>query len=364
MPQDFPLTRRPQNGSSSPKAEGTPSVFSKRLCLRFPERHRILPVFLPFLGCPARCVYCAQDRQTGVHSADSVQRILEEAEAKLAPDTGEIAFYGGTFTSLPPADRRLCLSFYASAQKKIRGLSARCSTRPDALPAEILAELRGSGLGLIELGIQSFDDEALALTRRGYTGKTAEEGCRSVTDAGFRLGIQLLPGMPGCTPEIFLNDVKKALSFHPSCLRFYPCLVPDGTPLAQWYRQGRYAPWTHEETVAALGKGLLLAWKADTPVIRLSVAPEPSFDAAVLAGPRHPALGALIQAEALLLAAEEAVSSLPGKPVRLELPHRCQGFIWGNRGSLKPRWQALGLDPSKIVFSRQQDALLMWKEEK
>jgi hypothetical protein len=32
------------------------------------------------------------------------------------------------------------------------------------------------------------------------------------------------------------------------------------------------------------------------PVIRLSVAPEPAFDSAVLAGPRHPALGALIQA--------------------------------------------------------------------
>ena len=84
--------------------------------------------------------------------------------------------------------------------------------------------------------------------------------------------------------------------------------MPEGTVLARWYREGSYRPWTVEETVRTLGAALNMAWQARVPVIRLAVAPEPAFDKALLAGPRHPALGALIQAEALLLAAQDAAA--------------------------------------------------------
>ena len=97
-----------------------------------------------------------------------------------------------------------------------------------------------------------------------------------------------------------------------------------------------------EQTVRTLGEALNMAWQAQVPVIRLSVAPESAFDAALLAGPRHPALGALIQAEALLRAAENAVNALGRAPERLTLPQSCQGFMYGDRGALKSRWQALG----------------------
>ncbi len=318
---------------------------------------RIIPVFLPFLGCPGHCVYCAQDRQTGEGASENVCDILEKACAATSemppcrPGEGrELAFYGGTFTAIPPSDRKSCLDFLCRLRREGRITRARCSTRPDALAPEVLEELRQNGVDLVELGIQSFDDDALALSRRGYSGRAAEEGCRKVLEAGLALGVQLLPGMPGSTPDVFLADVKKALSLSPSCLRFYPCLVPEGTVLARWYREGRYAPWTTEETVKTLGEALRLAWQADVSVIRLSVAPEPAFDATLLAGPRHPALGALIQAEALLLSAEDAVHRLGHAPVRLTLPRFCQGFMYGDKGTLKARWQSLGLTPENIVF--------------
>ena len=272
----------------------------------------------------------------------------------------ELAFYGGTFTALPSSDRKLCLDFLHELRREGRITRARCSTRPDALAPEVLEELCQNGVDLVELGIQSFDDGALSLSRRGYSGKAAEEGCRKVLEAGLALGVQLLPGMPGSTPEIFLADVKKALSLSPSCLRFYPCLVPEGTVLGLWYLEGRYAPWTMEETVSALGEALRLAWQAEVAVIRLSVAPEPAFDAALLAGPRHPALGALIQAEALLLSTEEAVHRLGRAPQSLTLPRSCQGFMYGDRGKLKARWRALGLGPENIVFDENvSDAVLL-----
>ncbi|WP_294445846.1 radical SAM protein [uncultured Mailhella sp.] len=327
---------------------------------------RIIPVFLPFLGCPCHCVYCAQDKQTGEDASENVRDILEKACAATsemppcrAGENRELAFYGGTFTALPSVDRTSCLDFLSRLRREGRITRARCSTRPDALAPKVLKELLQNGVDLVELGIQSFDDDALALSRRGYSGRDAEEGCRKVHEAGLSLGVQLLPGMPGSTPEVFLADVRKALSLSPSCLRFYPCLVPEGTVLARWYREGRYVPWTIEETVKTLGEALRLAWQADVSVIRLSVAPEPAFDAALLAGPRHPALGALIQAEALLLSAEDAVRRLGHAPVRLTLPRFCQGFMYGDKGTLKERWQALGLGPERIVFDRNTRSAML-----
>lgn len=323
---------------------------------------RIFPVFLPFLGCPGHCVYCAQDRQTGQSAAEKIPAVLARAALALADfpscapgEERELAFYGGTFTALPPDDRRLCLAFLERMRREKRITRARCSTRPDALDPAVLQEIAAAGISLVELGIQSFDDHALQLSRRGYDGRTAAAGCRAVTDAGLQLGIQLLPGMPGSSPEVFLEDVQRALSFRPACLRFYPCLVPDGTVLARWFREGTFAPWTTEQTVQTLGRALRLAWRQQIPVIRLSVAPEPAFDAALLAGPRHPALGALIQAEALLLATEDAVARLGRAPERLVLPGACQGFMYGDRGVLKERWRSLGLGPERIVFDAKAD---------
>ena len=347
-----------------PYSHESPPCSSVR-SVRFPvgTKHRragrIHPVFLPFLGCPGQCVYCAQDKQTGTCASPDIRNILDRAQDTLAllppctdGDARELAFYGGTFTSLPAGERAACLAFLRRLLDEGRITHARCSTRPDALDSAVLKELLRFGVSLVELGIQSFDDNALTLSRRGYSGSTAENGCRAVLEAGLELGIQLLPGMPGSTPDVFLSDVRRALALRPSCLRFYPCLVPEGTVLARWFREGSFRPWTLEETVRTLGQALNLAWQARVPVIRLAVAPEPSFDTALLAGPRHPALGALIQAEALLLAAEDALHRLGREPERLTLPAFCQGFLYGDRGTLKERWLALHLGPERLHFDK------------
>ena len=67
----------------------------------------IIPVFIPYQGCPHKCIYCRQDKITSqpedaVHGHD-VQRVIEQArKSKKFPGSNyrEVAFYGGTFTSL------------------------------------------------------------------------------------------------------------------------------------------------------------------------------------------------------------------------------------------------------------------------
>lgn len=361
------------------------------------RRPRILPVFLPFAGCPTRCVFCAQDVQTGQRGGThGVAHALALAEARLAqearlqrdattggypephapsaPDTGpavsardhtppplEIAFYGGTFTLLPEAERAACLDLAHRWRQRGVVCRVRCSTRPDAVTERGLDALRTAGMDCVELGVQSFDDAALAAASRGYAGAVARAACAMVAGAGLELGVQLMPGMPGVTPEVFRADVRTALlpdvdEAPPlaAFLRFYPCLVLRGTPLAERWRSGSYIPWTLDTTVDALADGLLAAWARGVAVVRMGLSPEDGLDDAVLAGPVHPALGQLAKAEALRRHVAAHLALLPGPPVRLGVPRRLRGLLWGHANGLVDAYAAMGITRA-MVYWRDDD---------
>ena len=90
-------------------------------------RQAVVPVFLPFRGCPVRCVFCAQDVQTGIggcQNPDSTESsrtasvegllLVARENLRLRHESGqpaaELAFYGGTFTALPEEDMAACLN--------------------------------------------------------------------------------------------------------------------------------------------------------------------------------------------------------------------------------------------------------------
>lgn len=326
--------------------------------------HGIYPIFLPFLGCPGRCVFCAQDRQSGTppHTPDSLDALLTRATHDLAARAPgkpmELGFYGGTFTLLPHWALQRCLRFLAGALDRGLAHAARCSTRPDALPPPLLAHLAQNGLAMVEVGVQSFADTALSSSRRGHDSATARAGCTAVRAAGLKLGVQLMPGMPGTHPQTFVDDVRTALELGADCLRFYPCLVLEGTELARMWRAGAYTPWPLDATLEALAAGLTLAQAAGVPVIRMGLAPQTGLEGAILAGPTHPALGSAVQGLALLArvrARLDAAQATPpaGRPFALELPAHCQGHFWGHGKNLARHWRALGL--THVRFTHRAD---------
>ena len=353
----------------------TPGPKPWRILARFPHpepqqpapKARILPVFLPFAGCPQRCVFCDQAAQTGQapEPLDALYHRLEallsqppavdaapgnspgQRSAESPPPAQELAFYGGTFTALPePWPRRfmeLAGRFLASGRLS----RIRCSTRPDAVDPTQLAELKDLGLSLVELGVQSFDDAALLASQRGYDGQTARRACQAVGEAGLSLGIQLMPGLPGHTPAAFQADVAQAAAFAPKLARLYPCLVLAGTPLAERWRTGAYAPWDLEATVEQLALALPVLWAAGVPTARMGLAEQQGLT--VLAGPRHPALGQMARSAALLAVVRQRLAELaqargtPEIPAILALPRRLQGEALGHKNALAPHYAALGL---------------------
>ena len=72
------------------------------------DRYLIIPVFLPHMGCPHRCVFCNQQAITRTQSVlPSPEHLQRTVKTFLAyPRKGrkriQIAFFGGNFLGLAP----------------------------------------------------------------------------------------------------------------------------------------------------------------------------------------------------------------------------------------------------------------------
>ncbi|WP_245796715.1 elongator complex protein 3 [Halodesulfovibrio marinisediminis] len=307
---------------------------------------------MPFAGCKSRCVYCSQTVQTGTAESQLkniyifLQQALEDAEDNAGY---EVAFYGGTFTAIPFEWQKRFVALASEFALSGKVIGVRCSTRPDAVNSEQLRELKELGLKTVELGVQSYNNKVLSISKRDYTQESIVSACNAVRKNSLELGIQLLPGLPGMDKKIFLDDVKKTCALSPAVVRLYPCLVFKNTILASWYTRGEFAPWELNDTVEALGSGLLMLWQDGIRVIRIGVAQEDGLTDSLVAGPFHPAIGNMVRSEALRCFLVEKMETLSRPFSRLLLPRRYQGELWGYKGAYKKFWGERGLSPSTVV---------------
>lgn len=331
---------------------------------------QIYPAFIPFAGCKTRCVFCSQNLQTGqeLESPQSIVKRVEEHFSVVDYNKPlDLAFYGGTFTSLPDDEQRGYLALARRLKEKGAVRQVRCSTRPDAVTPNQLKKLREWGLDCIELGVQSFCSVPLSASLRGYSGASAYQACQMVQETGMSLGVQLMPGMPGQSERHFAEDIKICLELKPDAVRLYPCLVIRGTTLAARWERGYYQPWTLDETLERLSPAVLSLWEQGVRTIRLGLAPEESLLPNILDGPFHPALGQCLRSRALhiflknKLVTGESESLVKGK--KLLAPRRVQGEFFGHKGDLKAAYAEMGLTTSNVEWHHNEYFELLEPEE-
>ena len=260
----------------------------------------VIPVFIPHQGCPHQCLFCNQNSITGREAGVEVVEIEHTVTSWLARAYGragvQVAFYGGSFTCLPRARQEELLGGVQPFLARGDVACIRLSTRPDCLDAEICTFLKKMGVAIVELGVQSLDDEVLRRSQRGHTAGDCHRAVGLLHEAGIEVGIQLMPGLPGESGLSFLKGVREAIGLAPAFVRLYPVLVVGHSGLAEMYRLGNYRPLTLNRAVALCRQAKQMFAQAGIRVVRIGLQPSASLEKELLAGPYHPAFGELVAA--------------------------------------------------------------------
>lgn len=264
-------------------------------------KHYNIPIFINHIGCPNSCVFCSQKKINGVETdtlpSDVLKGVEEYLEYLPKESEIEVAFFGGTFTGLSYSLQREYLEvvkpFIDSG--KIKGI--RLSTRPDYIDEKILIQLKKYGVTTIELGVQSLDQKVLDLTERAYEVERVYKSVELIKKFGFKIGIQLMLGLPGADFQSDYETAKKTVFLKPDMVRIYPSLVLSETKMERMYLDGEYKPYTLEEAVEIGTKIYALIEKNRIKIIRVGLQPSEDLreDGVIIAGPFHPAFRDLIE---------------------------------------------------------------------
>ena len=266
------------------------------------KNHYIIPIFVPHEGCPHTCVFCNQNSITGIQQkidGEYVRRTIEEYLETIEHTnaTIDVSFFGGTFTAININKQRELLKVAKEFKDVGKIKYIRMSTRPDYIDEFILENLKQYDADIIELGVQSLDDEVLIKSGRGHSAEDVEKASKLIKEYGFTLGHQIMLGLPGDTEEKDINTARKSIKMKPDICRIYPSLVIKNTPMELLLEKKEYSPYTLDEAVE-ISKNIYKMYAANgINVIRIGLQPteEINYDKEIVEGPFHPAFRELVE---------------------------------------------------------------------
>ena len=241
--------------------------------LKWPESNRIPAldksertfhayVHVPF--CVARCGYCdfntyTSDELNGDLRSGFDQFLIKEIEAsaEVIQDSGYPArelstvFFGGGTPSLFTADQ---FGNVLMALQERFGITADAEVTTEANPestsAKWLCELRGHGVNRLSMGVQSFDEEVLAVLERGHSKDHVGPLVSEAKHLGYEVSIDLIYGAPGESLESWKSTLLSAMELGTDHISAYSLIVEPGTKLERKIRKGE-VPATDEDLNAA-----------------------------------------------------------------------------------------------------------------
>ena len=270
------------------------------------KKQYIIPIFVPHLGCPNDCIFCNQKSISGQKEnmtkekakkiIDNYLENIKKEEAKI-----EIAFFGGSFTAIEPELQEELLKVAYEYVKNGQVESIRISTRPDCIDKKTLKRLKKYKVKTIELGVQSANDYILKRANRGHNFADVKKASKMIRWYGFKLGHQMMVGLPESTRIDEVNTAKALVKLKPKMVRIYPVLVVKNTKLEKEYKEGIYEPLSIVQAVEICKEIVRIFADKNIDIIRIGLQSTDEISnpenekSEVVAGPYHPAFRQLVE---------------------------------------------------------------------
>lgn len=149
--------------------------------------------------------------------------------------------------------------------------SVRISTRPDYINDEVLKFLKRKHVKVIELGVQSMNNKVLLKAKRGHTKEDVEKASKLIKSYKFKLGHQIMIGLPNSTEKIEIDTIRQCIKLKPNMIRIYPVYTLEQSELYDMYKDKKYIPLDLEEAIERTKKVYMECVKAKLNVIRIGL---------------------------------------------------------------------------------------------
>ena len=198
------------------------------------------------------------------------------------------------WATMPEGERRARLARLMADNEsaRCRCIGLTIETKPDWCLEEHLDRMLAYGATRVEIGLQALDDAVLKATHRGHTLEDSRRSMQLARDAGFKVCVHMMPGLPRTTahrtrdygengdlfdrasagdldpdPAADLDDMRRLFAepeWRPDMLKVYPTLVvmEGETLLKRQWQEGRYHPYDTAAATALVGeaKGFVPEW--------------------------------------------------------------------------------------------------------
>ena len=132
----------------------------------------------------------------------------------------------------------------------VRNIGTTFETKPDWCDPEQIDRMLRLGGTKVEVGVQTTYERINREMHRGHGVGASIDANRRLRDAAFKVGFHMMPGQPGMSREMSLEDFRRLFDdpkWRPDYLKIYPTLVVRGTRVYDMWRRDEYEPLTNEE---------------------------------------------------------------------------------------------------------------------
>jgi len=220
------------------------------------------------------CIYCSNKSVASI--SDNSLDILEQFEngrkimEQKWPDSLYIPYFqSGTNTY---NDKNLVKGYVDKLLMIPKVVGIDIATRPDCLSDEwldYLEELNKKTFLIVELGLQSSNDNTLRFINRGHDSKTFKDAVDKLHERNIFVVAHIINGLPYETKEDMINTIKFVNDCKVDGIKIHMLYIAKNTPLASLYEKNKFHILTREEYIDIVCSQLRLL-NEDVVVMRIT----------------------------------------------------------------------------------------------
>jgi oxygen-independent coproporphyrinogen-3 oxidase len=204
-----------------------------------------LALYIHWPFCVSKCPYCDFNShvRASIDQGEWREALLADLahEARLLPGRTltSIFFGGGTPSLMEPSTVAALIQAAHTHWPAADDIEITLEANPNSVEAARFADLAAAGVNRVSLGLQSFDDRALAFLGRAHSGREGFAALEIAQKHFRRVSFDLIYGLPADTEESWSATLGQALSLGARHLSLYQLTIEPGTRFGALYAAGK-----------------------------------------------------------------------------------------------------------------------------